>query len=613
MNGYTFPFTAVAGQDRVKLALILNAIDPAIGGVLISGEKGTAKSTLVRGLASASGKRVTELPLNVTEDRLVGTLDLSCAVKDGERHFESGLLYEADGNFLYVDEVNLLSAHISNILTEAVSTGENIVQRDGISYRHPCRFALVGTMNPEEGSLRPQLLDRFGLFVNARSETDIEVRTEIIRRRLEYENDPTMFLRKCRDKEEALAERISAASERLDDISVPDGIVQLIALTASRSCCEGNRCELILAETARALCAWRGGTEVNADDVSEAAKFVLPHRMRNDTSVEVSESSGSSQDTSDEENYDNERSENDISENEQTGSSTDKPENRQDNTESAGRELPLSADGIKTDKKKNGGSGKRSRCVTNELTGRYVRSRIPTGKCCDIALIPTLCGAALHQQQRTPLEGMSIAVRSSDLRCKIREKHTGATILFVVDASGSMGAKRRMRAVKGAVRGLLSEAYRKRDRVGVVAFRGEDAQVLLSITSSPELARRCMDELPTGGKTPLAAGIAAAGELLRAERIRMPDALQYLILISDGKANVPLDGTDPFGDALSAAERIGAAPIGTMVLDTENSYIRFGFAKKIAERMGAEYIRLDEVTGSAVEENVLGFVGKNIV
>lgn len=606
-SAFPYPFTAIVGQEQLKLALILNALDPKIGGVLISGEKGTAKSTAVRGLSAAAGKKVIEVPLNVTEDRLVGTLDLTKAVNGGERRFEKGLLSDADGNFLYVDEINLLGTHISSILAEVISSGENIVRRDGISYSHPCRCVPIGTMNPEEGTLRPQLLDKFGLFVNMQSESDIEARTEIIRRRLEYENNAEIFCRKYSAEEDKLAKCISTAAERLNDICITEEILKLIALTANNARCEGNRCEIILTETAKALCAWRSGGAVREDDVAKAAEMVLPHRMRKapptENITEQKKDSDSNEDNSADKTEEHENA--DIPQN--NTSRTENSEKTRDETESAGNELPLSADGI-TSAGKNGGSGKRSKTVTSEHSGRYVRSTIPHGKCGDIALIPTLCCAAVSQQSRTPENGMRLAVKSCDLRQKIREKRTGATILFVVDASGSMGAKRRMRAVKGAVRGLLSEAYRKRDRVGVVAFRGNGAQTLLNITGSPELARKCMDSLPTGGKTPLAAGISQAYELLRAERIRIPDALQYLILISDGKANVPLHTNDPFKDALAASEQVRSSEVGAMVLDTENSYIKFGFAKQIAEQMNAEYIRLDDVTGSAVEENVRSFI-----
>ena len=603
-----YPFTAIVGQERIKLALILNLVDPAVGGVLISGEKGTAKSTAVRAIAALSGRKTVEVPLNVTEDRLVGTLDLTNAVNSGEKCFEKGLLYEAEGNFLYVDEINLLGTHISGILAEVIASQENIVSRDGIEYRHPCRCIPIGTMNPEEGTLRPQLLDKFGLFVNVSGEEDIELRTEVIRRRLEYELDPESFCARFRPQEEKLARQIIDAKKRLERLSISEKILRLCALAANSALCEGNRCEIILAETAKALCAWRNGAEVTADDVSEAAKFVLPHRMRNAPQEETVQQNTETSDKNESPENTEDNSQTETEPPQDTALQEENSAEQNEKAEAAGDELPLSAEGIKSAAGKNGGSGKRSKTIANENSGRYVRSTVPHGKCTDIAIIPTLCNAALNQRRRTPENGMKLSVRPSDIRKKIREKRTGATILFAVDASGSMGAKRRMRAVKGAVKGLLSEAYRKRDRVGVVAFRGNGAQTLLNITGSPELARKCMDELPTGGKTPLAAGIAAACELLRAERIRTPDALQYLILISDGKANVPLRSDDPFGDALTAAEQVRLSGVGAMVLDTENSYIRFGFAKQIAERMDAQYISLDEVTGSAVEENVREFI-----
>lgn len=603
-----YPFTAIVGQERFKLALILNLVDTAVGGVLISGEKGTAKSTAVRALAALSGRKTVEVPLNVTEDRLVGTLDLTNAVNSGEKCFEKGLLYEADGNFLYVDEINLLGTHISGILAEVIASQENIVSRDGIEYSHPCRCIPIGTMNPEEGMLRPQLLDKFGMFVSVSGEEDIDLRTEVIRRRLEYELDPESFRTKYRPQEEKLAQQISDAQKRLEKLGISEEILRLCALTANSALCEGNRCEIILAETAKALCAWRNGAEVTADDVSEAAKFVLPHRMRNAPQEKTVQQNTETSDSNEPPENTEDNSQTEAEPPQDTSLQEENSAEQSEKAEATGDELPLSAEGIKSAAGKNGGSGKRSKTIANENSGRYVRSTVPHGKCTDIAVIPTLCNAALNQRQRTPENGMKLSVCPSDIRQKIREKRTGATILFAVDASGSMGAKRRMRAVKGAVKGLLSEAYRKRDRVGVVAFRGNGPQTLLNITGSPELARKCMDELPTGGKTPLAAGIAAACELLRAERIRTPDALQYLILISDGKANVPLRSDDPFGDALTAAEQVRLSGVGAMVLDTENSYIRFGFAKQIAERMDAQYINLDEVTGSAVEENVREFI-----
>ncbi|MFA5659157.1 MAG: AAA family ATPase, partial [Oscillospiraceae bacterium] len=252
-----FPFTAVVAQEKLKLALILNVINPGIGGVLISGEKGTAKSTLVRGLAQLlSDMSVIEVPLNITEDRLVGTLKLTDTLKDGMRHIEYGILHNADGQFLYIDEVNLLSAHISNIIAEVASRGENIIERDGISFCHRCRFIPVGTMNPEEGFLRPQLLDKFGLFASAFGEQNISMRSEIVSRYLKYEKNPIEYYLKFADKEKLLFERISAARSRLPDVKITDENLGLAALISHNAGCEGNRCEIILIEAARALAAW---------------------------------------------------------------------------------------------------------------------------------------------------------------------------------------------------------------------------------------------------------------------------------------------------------------------------------------------------------------------
>lgn len=602
----SFPFTAISAQENLKLALILCSINPLIGGVLISGEKGTSKSTAVRALAAVSGRKMVEIPLNITEDRLVGTLELTEIVKNGGIRFEKGLLAEADGNFLYVDEVNLLGKRIVGILTEVISSGENIVQRDGVSYSHSCRCIPIGTMNPEEGNLNPQLLDKFGLFVQITGEKDIAIRAEIIRRRLEYENCAKTFYDKYSSAETKLSKHISEAKMRVGKVVITDDVFYLIALTANNAHCEGNRCEIILAETAKALCAWRGGETVSEQDISEAAKMVLPHRMRNPvqpTEVEKSTQSDNSQDCSEStEPIEQSETPNNFS------ASTELNETKKETTDLSDDELSISIGAIKNAAGKNGGSGKRSKTVTSEKVGRYIRSTIPNGKCRDVALIPTLCTAALNRHLQVSAGKIKLAVKKSDLRKKVRERRTGASILFVVDSSGSMGAKRRMRAVKGAVKGLLSEAYQKRDRVGIVSFHGSRANVLLSITGSPELARKRMDELPTGGKTPLADGIFRACELLRAERIRNPDVIQYLILISDGKANVPLFGGEPFEDALKAAEMVRSFGVGAMVLDAENGYIRFGFAKKIAEQMNAEYIALDEITASAVEENVRNFI-----
>lgn len=599
-NNIYFPFTAVVGQESIKLALILNLINPAIGGVLISGEKGTAKSTLVRALSQLKPEtRLINLPLGITEDRLTGGLNIESAVKMGVREFEKGLLYEADGNILYIDEINLLSSHIVNILLTVSSMGENTVEREGISFSHPCKFVLVGSMNPEEGLLKPSFLDKFGLYVEAKSEKNLKERTELMTRRLEYETDPKSFLDKYEPAENELRERITHAHKRLNGLNLTQAQYALCADISRQGGCAGHRCEIALAETARAISAWKGRSLIEDGDIREAAGFVLPHRMR-DLPQELTEPESDGEDGGSAENeapLENTDASPEIS----AANSDFQAESEE--TEEIGEKPKLS---ISTDhrlSKQLLGSGKRNKARTNSRGGRYVKARLPHKKTNDIAFDATLRAAALYQRSREK-ENIAIAIRQSDIREKVREKRTGLTILFVVDASASMGAGRRMRAVKGAVMALLDEAYQKRDRVGIIAFRDKGGETLLSITRSIDLAEKQLRSLPTGGKTPLASGLMQAYQLLIAEKLKDPDVLQYLVLISDGKANVPLISGDARKDAAEMSSKLSKLNIQSMVLDTEKSYIEYGFAKELSEHMGSTYIKLDSISKNEIMANV---------
>lgn len=602
-----FPFSAVAGQEDVKLALILNLINPAIGGVLISGEKGTAKTTLVRGLAQLRrGLGVVNIPLGVTEDRLTGGIDLEAAIKKGVRGFEEGLLSRAHGQIVYIDEVNLLAEHIVNILLTVASLGENIVEREGISLSHPCRFTLIGSMNPEEGLLRPSFLDKFGLYAAAKSEKDLGLRIEIMKRRLAYEADPAAFLGQYREADRALGLRIDTAAAALERVCLTGAQYGALADLSQKGGCGGHRCEIVLAETVRALAAWNGREAVTDEDIRLAAKFALPHRLRKPLIEEPPEEaprSGGAEQPPDEPPP------------AQAGELPPQTENggadEGADTQAAQDigELPeLSIKPALKQKQSPSGSGKRVKTRTDSRSGRYVKARLPNGKTDDVALDATLRAAALRQYGREK-DGVAIAVDRDDLRRKIRERRTGATILFLVDASGSMGARRRMAAVKGAVMALLEEAYQKRDKVGLVAFRGQGGEILLNITRSVDLAQKQLRSLPTGGRTPLAAGLLQAYQLLAAEKLRDRNALQYLVLISDGKANVPLKTEDALGDAMDAAGTIAALGAQVLVLDTEHSYIKLGFATKLAERMGGDCLRLDEISKHSIMSNVKDLIG----
>ena len=627
---HVFPFVAVIGQDAVKNALLWNAVNPAVGGVLIRGEKGVAKSTLVRGLAAVlRGVDIVELPLGVTEDRLVGSLSFEHAIRDGEKRLEPGILERADGNLLYVDEVNLLGEDIAHCLLDASASQVNRVEREGISGAHHAAFQLVGTMNPEEGALGPQLLDRFGLCVEARGSRCVAERTEIIRRRLAFEQDPAAYLDRWAQETQRLSEKVAAARERLADVAVPEAIARLAAETAAAEGCAGHRAELAITQAARAIAALEGH-QISDDDVRLAAAFALPHRRRQPAEqlpdAEGGKTAGSNAPRQDGNHPEAGESaeppgrtqearpqEQENPPPEPTGSGrTDaasdaaggKPETVEQPDAGAGI-CPIQA--LFPGKTARAASGERGRNDTRGARGRYVRYKIPRGRIRDVALDATLRAAAPYEKQRRP-RGLAVAVERQDIREKVRERRTGRAILFVVAASGSMGADRRMRAAKGAVLSLLGDAYRSRDRVGMIAFRKDGAELLLDFTGSVELAQKKLRVLPTGGKTPLAAGLALAYDTIRMSELRNPDWQPLLVLVTDGRANMPTQGGDPVEEAVRAAERLCGRGVPSLVIDTESGFIRLGLARRIAQAIGGEYRKLDELRKESVGSSVREFV-----
>ena len=639
-----YPFSAIAGQEQMKKALTLNAINPRIGGVLIKGEKGTAKSTAARALAHllpnrivvkgcifgcdptdknglcldcqkkypsiesiSSRMRVIELPISATEDKVVGSLDIEHALKKGEKRFEPGILAQAHRNILYVDEINLLNDHIVDVLLDAAAMGKNFIEREGVSYVHPSSFILIGTMNPEEGELRPQLLDRFGLCVDIEGIHDPAVRVEIIRRRQTYEHVPEEFLHAWESSEQELRERIVRAQELLPRVNVSDDMLMMIAQICIDMKVDGHRADITMMKTAATIAAYNGKTAVTEEDVREAAPLVLTHRMRrkpfSEQQLDKQKMEQSIQDS---------RKERQQSPHEHTHHEDNKP---RETPVSDGSTTTLFSEGspftvtrqplttpLRHDAFRRSGNGRRT--VTESRDGKYVRSRIPEIPGPDIALDATIRAAALHQKDR---DGeLAITIEPSDLREKVRERKMGTTLLFVVDASGSMGAQQRMIAVKGAILSLLIDAYQKRDRVGLVTFRGDRADVLLSPTSSIDLARTSMQMLPVGGKTPLAHGLAKGLEVLKRELMINHHTIPRLILISDGKANVSLGSGSPLDDAKDIAAHIRDAKISSCVIDSEQSYISLGLARMLSDELGARYIKLEDLQAGDLADAVRG-------
>jgi magnesium chelatase subunit D len=593
----TYPLSAVVGQEDLKLALLLHAVDPKLGGVLIRGEKGSGKSTAARALATLLGDDApfVELPIGATEDRVVGTLDLEGALLEGRSRLRPGLLAAAHGGVLYVDEVNLLPDHLVDVLIDAAAFGVNRIERDGLTAEHPSRFVLVGSMNPEEGELRPQLLDRFGLAVEVRAPREPGLRTEVVRRRLAFDADPDAFTDRFADDEERLRAAIADAADILGDVIVPDDVLALTSRLCAELDAEGLRADLVLARGAAAAAALDGRKEATADDVVRLAPLALAHRRRRGPLDAPGLSPDELADA-----LERAAVEPNLSEDGTDQAEAAPPPQLQD-------PRPPSPDvslGLKTHRP-SGVLGRRNRGLTDR--GGIVAARPSPEGVTDIALAATVQAAAVR---RAAAEGAGPVVARSDLRQAVREARTANLVVLCVDASGSMGADRRMEAAKGAALSLLLDAYQRRDRVALVTFAGEEARVALRPTGSVEVAQARLADLPTGGRTPLGPGLRVALDVVRAAGHRDPDRRPVIVVVTDGRATsagtsptgAPL--ADPTGAALAAATEIAAAGIEALVVDAETGDVRLGLARQLAETMGAHYTALPDLRADVLTRAV---------
>ncbi|WP_340538151.1 VWA domain-containing protein [Nocardioides sp. GXZ039] len=667
-----YPFSAVVGcaadeLDDMGLALVLTTISPEIGGVLVRGEKGTAKSTTVRGLAavlppievyaddrfatdpadpgasSPDGPfgsdaetrtrpvRLVELPVGATEDRVLGSLHLERALSHGRVEYEPGLLARAHRGILYVDEVNLLHDHLVDLLLDAAAMGRATVERDGVSVEHAARFVLIGTMNPEEGELRPQLLDRFGLTVEVAASRDPARRVEVVRRRMAYDADPVSFAAGYRDADRALTDRIESSRERLGKVRLTEPALLKIAEVCAAFEVDGLRADIVTARAALAHAAWEGRDEVTRADIRRAALLALPHRRRRNPF----DAPGIDEDLLDrvlgDEELPPEPPEGQGPE-EQAGPDSEGPDGEGPTSDAArdatadappeGSDEPSDVAGEPRQAPPGGGSaptstvaaaapyrprlltvrglgagdaGRRSRAVAT--TGRRVGAR--PGSSGSLDLVETLKAAAAQQPSR-PRTGR-IDVRGADLRIAVREGREANLVLFCVDASGSMAARRRMTEVKTAILSLLLDAYRRRDKVGLITFRGAEAAIALPPTRSVDIAAARLDELPAGGRTPLAEGLLEAARVLTRERLRDPRLRPLLVVVTDGRAT---GGADAVARSQQAAEHLAGLGVTTVVVDGESGPMRLGLARRLAELLGAEHLPVGDVSAEALAGTV---------
>jgi len=636
MKRVVLPFTALVGQRKLKQTLVLNAINPSLLGVLIRGEKGTGKSTAVRALAELlpeievvkcpfncsptnpalqcdtcnsrylAGEelptmrrkiKVVELPLGATEDRVTGTLDIEKALRAGIKALEPGILAEVNQGILYIDEVNLLDDHLVDILLDSAAMGVNIVEREGISVSHPSKFILVGTMNPEEGEIRPQLLDRFGLSVEITGTKAIAERIQIIRVVEEFEKDPDAVSQKYERGQQKLRQRILDARELLEKVLIPEKLLKTIAEICLEFEVHGHRADFLVARAAKTIAAYNKRRNVYEQDVQEAAELVLPHRVRRMPFEEVKPVTQRVKAILRQKKLSSPR---DKRGGDEPEASEDDEESdyllQIDETETGTKKTPAIAEREKAelrlnkDRKRRTGSGRRTRTLSTHR-GKYVKARLPEGKTTDIAIDATIRAAVARKG--------ALQIDKEDLREKVRAKKISSVIVFVVDCSGSMAAMRGMELVKSTVMSLLEDSYQKRDKVGFIAVAGDKATVLLHPTSSIELAARHLKKLPTEGKTPLSDGIYKGLQVLKAQLWKNRSIIPILVLVSDGRGNIPL-ADDAKQEAISLAKEVRKLDINLVVIDTEDDFLKLGYNKEIAEAGGGRYYRLAELNSKKV-------------
>jgi len=613
-----FPFTAVLGMDDAKRAMQCILVNPNLKTVMIRGGQGTAKTVLARSIGHISGKSIINIPVNISEEQLFGGMDIDETIRTGKVCMQPGLLSKADGNILYVDDVNLMDQRILMTLLNSVLDGWVVVEREGVSAEYCVDTVLIATMNPSDSDVSSHILDRFDLCAYASFPDEEDKRAEILRRNADFQKDPAGFIEKFREEEDMLKSNLDRSKKILPLVTMTDDLIGVSVELTVKVLADGHRGDIAMINTAKALAALNGRDEVMKKDVEEAAMLCLAHR-RNYTQEQPQEPPRSEEpEEDDQEPQDNEEQQQEQQQQEQ------EPESNEDQDREPPPDMDFQQllddmvfeigdqfrvidylnDGRRKVSKTSAKKGRRMMVESSNSSGRYARSRIPSDRTHDIAFDATVRAAAPYQRSRDH-SGLAINIQKQDVREKVREMRAGCTILFLVDASGSLGVRKRMSAVKGAVLSMLRDSYVKRDRIGMMAFRRDSAELVLPPTRSVEYSYRKLEEMPTGGKTPLSEALVTVNEYMTSYSRSHVGEMCYIVLITDGRANVPLqEGINANDEVLKLAEDMAIPQVRWVVIDASAGFIRFDNAEKLAQALGGTYFRLEDLNADRLAESV---------